>query len=66
MGTLKDEMEKWNKINHVLNEKNKNKKKKHQQSRRKKKEIFSEKELLDLMGTNRSIYRRSRGAIRQK
>lgn len=64
MGTLRDEMKRWNKLNCVLNDNKK--RKKDQQPRRKKKETFSEKELLDLMGTNRSIYRRSRGAIRQK
>ncbi|WP_226639730.1 hypothetical protein [Priestia flexa] len=64
MGTLRGEMEKWNKLNHVLNEKDK--RKTQQPPKRKKKETFSERELRELMGTNRSTYHRSRGAIRQK
>ncbi|TYR81097.1 hypothetical protein FZC66_04330 [Priestia megaterium] len=70
MGTLRGEMEKWNKLNklnklnHVLNEKDK--RKTEQQPKRKKKETFSERELHELMGTNRSTYHRSRGSIRQK
>jgi len=41
-------------------------KRKYQQPKRKKKETFLEKELLDLIGSNRSIYRHSGGIIRQK
>lgn len=68
MGTMRDQMKKWTEVN-GYQKPAKSKKKKRNNNQKplvSPKERLTERDLRELMGTNRVTYERRRGSIRQK
>ena len=64
MRTIQQQLQKWMKVNKMMHRPIRNKK---ETKRKRPKEQFTERELRELMGTNRPIYRRGKGgAFRQR
>ncbi|MGG3919639.1 hypothetical protein ABEV38_13635 [Parageobacillus thermoglucosidasius] len=64
MRTIQQQLRKWLKANKVMYRANKHKK---ERKKKRSKERFTERELKELMGVNRPVYRRAKGgAFRQR
>ncbi|MBY6269490.1 hypothetical protein [Parageobacillus thermoglucosidasius] len=64
MRTIQQQLRKWLKANKVMYRANKHKK---EWKQKRSKERFTERELKELMGVNRPVYRRAKGgAFRQR
>ncbi|MEE6134568.1 MULTISPECIES: hypothetical protein [Bacillaceae] len=66
MGTIKEQMEKWQEKNGYKPTKKKKSKAKKKNKKPIASESLSERDLRELMGTNRATYERRRGSIRQR
>ncbi|WP_281998657.1 hypothetical protein [Priestia flexa] len=66
MGTMEEQMKKWQEKNGYKPAKKKKPKAKRKNKNRVASESLNERDLRELMGTNRATYERRRGSIRQR